>query len=284
MSKERITITLEKKLLQELDGLVDGRNIRSRSHAIEQALFSHLEESKVKQALILAGGEGTRLRPFTYEIPKPLIPIKGKPMLEHIITHLASYGVKKFVLSVGYMSEKIISHFGDGTKFGVNIEYIIEKERLGTAGPLRLAKDYLDGDFLMLNGDILSRVNITEFFTQHQKMNGLGTMVLVAVKDPSKYGTVALHGNKIMKFVEKPKKGKAVSNLVNGGIYLLKSDVIDYVPKKGFSMIEKDVFPKLAQEGKLYGYVYTGQWYDLGTMESYERAIKKWDVSDKQSL
>ncbi|HIJ99122.1 TPA: NTP transferase domain-containing protein [archaeon] len=155
MPKDRITITLEKELLKKLDTLVDGRDIRSRSHAIERALFSHLEEGKVKQALILAGGEGTRLRPFTYEIPKPLIPIKGKPMLEHIINHLLAYGVKNFILSVGYMSEKIISHFGDGKKLGVHIDYVIEKERLGTAGPLRLAKDLLEEDFLMLNGDIL---------------------------------------------------------------------------------------------------------------------------------
>ena len=221
MVKERITITVEKDLLHRLDGLVDGREVRSRSHAVEQLLFKHLDENKVKQAFILAGGEGTRLRPFTYEVPKPLIPIKGKPMLEHIIRHLSHYGIKEFVLSVGYKSEKIITHFGEGKSLGVNIDYIVEKERLGTAGPLRLAKDLLHDNFLMLNGDILSKVNIDEFFAHHQKTNGLGTIVLIAVEDPSKYGTVELLGNKIVKFIEKPKKGKEVSKLLDAGIFFL---------------------------------------------------------------
>lgn len=276
MSKERITITLEKELLPKLDGMVNGRNIRNRSHAIETLLFRHFGENKVTQALILAGGKGSRLRPFTYEIPKPLIPVKSKPLLEHVIKHLSRYGIKDFILSVGYKSEKIISYFGNGKDFGVDIEYVIEKSQLGTAGPLRLARGMLHENFMMLNGDILSKVNVDEFFAHHQRMSGLGTIVLTAVEDPSKYGVVELSGNRIQKFIEKPKKGDATSNLVSAGIYMLKSDVLDYIPKSGFSMIEKDVFPKLAAEGKLYGYVYTGPWYDLGTLKSYERVLKEW--------
>jgi len=230
----------------------------------------------ITKAFVLAGGEGTRLKPYTDNVPKCLLPINKKPLLEHLISHLREQGVKEVILSVGHMSDKLISYFGDGGRLGVAIKYVVEDEKLGTAGPLRLAKEHLTEPFLMMNGDILSRVNLNEMYSLFLSSNVLGTIALITVDDPSRFGVVQLEGQIIKRFVEKPKKEEAPSNLVNAGIYILDPKVIDFVPKSGFSMIERDVFPKLAENGKLSGYVYNGEWYDIGTIESYAQVCKEW--------
>jgi NDP-sugar pyrophosphorylase family protein len=274
--KERITITLDKELLNKVDKKIDKVQIRNRSHAVEYMLNQVLSKQKLRKAVILAGGKGTRLRPMTYELPKPLIPIQGKPIIQHIIEHLASQGIRDIILCIGYMSDKIIKELGTGKNLGVNIEYMVEKKPLGTAGPLRLAKDLLEEPFLLLNGDILNRIDVQDMHLAHKGSNSLGTLSLLAVEDPSTYGVAKLKGNKIIGFVEKPKKEEAPSNLVSAGLYILEPEVINYIPEKGYSMVEKDVFPKLAEEGKLNGYIYNGSWFDIGTTENYERAIKGW--------
>lgn len=271
---ERITITLDKNLLQKIDSRIDHVKIRNRSHAIELLLSETLNSQKLRKAIVLGGGKGTRLRPFTYEIPKPLIPLKGKPIIGHILTHLASCGISNAILSLGYMSEKIISSLGTGKEYGINIEYSVEKQELGTAGPLKLAKEFLNEAFLMQNGDILSKIDVQDMYNFHKNSGGIATIALIAVEDPSRFGVVELKGNKLISFVEKPKKD-AASNLVSAGIYILEPEVIDYIPE-GYSMVEKELFPKIASEGKLNGYIYTGPWFDIGTTESYEKAIKGW--------
>jgi len=275
--KERITVTLDKDLIENIDSKIDRVQIRNRSHSIEVLLDQILKKQGVKKAVILGGGKGTRLRPFTYEIPKLLIPIQGKPIVTHIISQMSKFGVTDVVLSLGTMSEKVITALGNGKDLGVNIEYAVEKEPLGTAGPLRLAKDLLDEPFIMINGDILSKIDYSDMFSFHKKAGVVGTIGLVAVDDPRlKYGVVKLRGNKVVDFFEKPKTIEEKGNLVNAGIYVLEPEIIDYVPKKGFAMLEKDVFPKLAEEEKLAGYNYTGPWHDIGTLENYENAIKNW--------
>ena len=157
----------------------------------------------------------------------------------------------------------------------MDISYIEEKEELGTAGCLNLVKEKINEPFLMFNGDVLADIDLGDFMVFHQENKSLATIALTPVDDPSRFGVARLKGNMILEFVEKPKKGKEPSKLINAGVYLLEPDVLEYVPK-GFAMMERDVFPKLAAEGKLTGYSFTGQWFDTVTVEAYERAIKNW--------
>jgi len=226
-----------------------------------------------KKAVLLVGGKGTRLRPITYEIPKALIPVGGKTITQYLFELLKKFGIKDIILAVGYLKEKIIEHFDDGSKFGVKITYVKEEEPLGTAGPLRLAKDLLDETFIVSNGDELKDINIKQMYALHKENNALATIALTKVEDPSKYGVARLSGSKILEFIEKPKKEEAPSNLINSGFYIIEPEVIDMIPE-GFAMLEKDVFPKLAKQGRLFGFPFPGYWSDIGTFEKYDKAIK----------
>jgi NDP-sugar pyrophosphorylase family protein len=277
MERKKLTVTIKKDLFQKIDSIIDGKKIRNRSHATEYLIEAGLGINKVKKAIILVGGEGTRLRPFTYELPKALLPIQGKPMVMHVMDLLKSHGVAEIYLAIGYKGEKIKEYFGNGSKFGLNIKYIEEKKPLGTAGPLRLAKKYLDETFFIVWGDILSKIDLTDFMYFHKNNGGLATVALTTVDDPSRYGVAALKGNKIVGFVEKPKKKDAPSNLINSGFAIMEPEVIkEYIPKKGRAMVEYDIYPLLASEGKLFGYPFEGMWFDTGTHEAYEKAIKEW--------
>jgi len=230
---------------------------------------------EIKKAVILAGGQGTRLRPITYEIPKALIPIHNRTMTEHLFDLFKKYGVTHILMAVGHMRDKIKAHYGDGSRFGVKLEYLEELEPLGTAGPLKLGRDRLRETFFCSNGDELKKIDLKEMLELHKKHKALATIALWQVEDPSHYGVARLEGDKILEFVEKPKKEDAPSNLINSGFYIIEPEVIDMIPD-GFSMLEKDIFPKLAKQGRLYGYPFKGQWFDTGNMERYERAIKEW--------
>jgi NDP-sugar pyrophosphorylase family protein len=271
----KLTVELREDLVKEIDHMVDGTKIKNRSHAMEVILSRMLHSSRVNNAVILAGGKGTRMRPFTYEIPKPMIPVKGKPLLQYIIELLRKYEIRDIILSTGYMGDKIREHFGNGSNLGVDIRYVEEKNEMGTAGSLSLMKDFLDGTFLMFNGDVLANIDLHDLIAFHRENNALATIALTPVKDPSRFGVARLRGNKILEFIEKPKAGIR-SKLINAGVYVLEPGVIDLIPK-GKAMMEKDVFPGLAKEGKLFGYPFDGQWFDTGTHEAYERAIKEWE-------
>lgn len=275
---ERISLTIDKDILNKVDSIVDGTNIKNRSHAIEVLLMKSLGP-KLNKAIILCGGKGTRFRPITYEIPKALIPVHGKPIVSHIIDLLKKYQVIDICLSVGYLKERVKEAFGDGAKLGISIKYVEEEEPLGTAGFLTLVNG-LDNDFIVSNGDELKDINIDEMYKVHIENKALVTIALTTVSDPSAYGVAKLSGNKILEFVEKPKKGTEPSNLINAGFYIVHPDVIKMIPK-GFSMFEKDIFPKIAQMGRLYGYTFGGQWFDIGTPERYEVALKRWNGINK---
>jgi len=272
--KERITITLDKELIKEIDKKVDGHKIKNRSHAIELNLMSSLGNNKPKKALILAGGKGTRLKPITNEIPKQLMPIHGKTILEHVLDLFKKHGIKDIILSIGYKGDNIKEYFGNGKKFNVNIVYVEEDTPLGTAGPIRLAKDLLNDTFIVCNADELKDIDLFDMYLSHKENKATATIALTTVEDPSVYGVARLQGNKILEFVEKPKK-EAPSNLINSGLYIFEPSIINYIPE-GRSMLEKDVFPKLAKDGKLFGYIFSGQWFDTGTLERYETAMKLW--------
>jgi len=276
MDRKRLTITLKKDLLSLVDEIIDGSRIRNRSHAIEYLLTQSLGP-KIKKVLILAAGRGIKMRPLTYEIPKTLIPVKGKPILEYSIDLLRDNGFKDIYIFIGHLGEKIVSHFGDGSRFGVKITYIKEKKEQGTAAPLRVTKKYLrKAPFIMLYGDVLIDINIKDFVEFHQSHGGLATMAVTSSDNPYEFGVVGLHGNKVVKFREKPEKKKGVSHLINAGFFAFNPKIINYIPTKGYSMLEKDVLPKLTNEGQLYGYPFEGQWYDVGTPEIYEEVLKEW--------
>jgi NDP-sugar pyrophosphorylase family protein len=227
------------------------------------------------KAVILAGGKGTRLRPLTYETPKALLPVHGKTLTEHLFDLFKRHGITEVFLSIGYLGEKIKDYFKDGKEFGVDIKYLEENEPLGTAGPLKLAKNELTESFLVSNGDELKDINLDEMYKQHKKNKALVTIALTKVEDPSQYGVAKLDGEKILEFIEKPKKEEAPSNLINSGLYIIEPEIIDMIPD-GFAMLEKEVFPKLAKQGRLFGYAFSGQWFDTGNMERYDKALKEW--------
>lgn len=276
--KERVTITLNEKLINQLDKRIDGKEIKNRSQEIEKILEDSLGVSIPSKALILAGGKGMRLRPLTYKTPKSLIDVQGKTLIEWLFELFKKYGIRDVILSVGYLADKIKDYFTDGSKFGMNIEYVEEdpEKPLGTAGPLKLAEDMLTDSFIVSNGDELKCINIPRMFRLHKRKNALATIALTTVNDPSQYGVAKLDGSRILEFVEKPKKSEAPSNLINSGFYVIEPEVIEMIPKGKFCMLEKDIFPKLAKEGKLRGFPFSGQWFDTGNFERLERARKLW--------
>lgn len=276
MDRQRLTITLKQDILDRLDATIDGARIRNRSHAVEYHLGRSLG-SGVDRAFILAGGRGVNMRPFTYEMPKPLIPVHGKPILEHTISMLRDAGIRSIVLNIGFRGEKIEDHFGDGSRFGVSIAYVRERKAEGTAAPLRLAEKLLrHGPFLLFYGDVLIDVNLHDLIDFHLEAGGEATLAVTSVPDPSEFGVVRLHGAQVVEFIEKPPKSAKLSRLVNTGVYVMDPAIFKRIPARGYSMLETDVFPKLARGGKLYGFVFEGQWFDVGTPAIYERVLKEW--------
>ena len=272
--KERVTITLDKNLISQIDKRIDGIDIKNRSQEIELLLAESLGANIPSKAVLLVGGRGTRLRPLTDKTPKGLLEVHNKSIIEHLFDLLKKYGIRDAILCIGYLKEKIKEHFGDGSKIGINITYVEENEPQGTAGPLRLAKKFLKESFIVSNGDELKNINIPRMFRLHKRKNALATIALTTVDDPSHYGVARLDGSRIVEFVEKP--SIPPSNLINAGFYIFEPEVIDMIPD-GFSMIEKDVFPELAKLGRLRGFPFAGQWFDIGNIERYKIAEKKWE-------
>lgn len=269
--RDKISITIRKDLLKNIDNEINGVDVRNRSHAIEVILSRYFTHTKIRKAFILAGGLGTRLRPLTYGIPKPLIPIGGKPLLEHTFNLLKDFGVDEIILAVGYKAKMIEDHFGDGSDYGLKVRYVREEKMLGTAGPLRLAKKELTSPFFMLNGDIMVEMDLNDLAYFHFARGGLATVALTPVEDISHYGAVDMKGFRILQFAEKPKRSEP--GLINAGVYVIDPKIIDMIPE-GPCSIEKEIFPKLAKEGQLYGYPFHGKWIDTGTLTSLDQAKK----------
>jgi len=276
--RERITITIKQDLLRALDTTIDHQRIRNRSHALEVILSRSLN-LKTKQALILASGEGVKMRPFTYEIPKPLIPVNGKPLLEYGITLLREHGITDIYITLSHLAHKIEHHFGDGSGLGVKITYIKEKKPSGTGGALLAAKKKLQSaPFLLLYSDVLLDLDITEFIQTHTNNKAaVGTLALTSVADPSAFGAVKLRGSRIVEFSEKPHTASDTSRLIFAGCAALDYNVFNYITKQQRKLsLEQDIFPRLATQGHLYGYPFEGKWYDVSTPEIYERVLKQW--------
>ncbi|MCL5435828.1 MAG: nucleotidyltransferase family protein [Patescibacteria group bacterium] len=280
MARIRLTITLKDTILRLLDGMVDGQRIRNRSHAIEYLLSQTLLPKQTK-VLILAGGEGVNFRPLTFEMPKSLIPVAGKPLLEHTILNLRRHNLTDVTISLGYLGEKIKAYFGDGSRWGLQISYLEQSQKkTGTAQPLKQAQErFGSGNFLLLYGDVLTDINFVELLEFHRSQKGtLATMALAPVERVSMWGVTKVIGNKIVEFEEKPNAPKTHSHLVNAGIYVMEPGIFKYIDRDCVRL-ERDVFPRLADEGKLAAYPFEGKWYDVSTPEIYERVIKDWRAS-----
>jgi len=226
------------------------------------------------RAVILSGGWGTRLRPLTCTIPKTLIPVVNKPVMERQMLLLKSAGVREIILAVSVMADIVKNYLGNGEKLGIKIKYTDEKNPLGTAGAIKLAEDLLkDDNFFMLNGDVILNFNFKEMIKAHEHHKGIGLIASKIVPDPSRYGVLIVEEetNKLLKFLEKseytPPEGNLIPMPINAGVYLLEPDIFQYIePKKKVSM-EREVFPILAKEEKLYHYSIPGIWKDIGKPE-----------------
>ena len=223
------------------------------------------------QAVVLVGGEGTRLRPLTLETPKPMVPVMNMPFLERTLRRLKDAGIDDVILPAGYLPEAITSYFGDGASLGLTIRYVIEDVPLGTAGALKNVEQYIDGPFFVLNGDVLTSLDLRAMLDYHRAKGGIATMHLIHVDDPSPFG-VAVHdaAGRIERFVEKPKREEAPSNEINAGTYILEREILDFIPAGRPVSIERETFPELIASGRpLYAYTTDDYWIDLGRPEAY---------------
>jgi mannose-1-phosphate guanylyltransferase len=227
------------------------------------------------KAIILVGGEGTRLRPLTYEIPKQMLPLVGVPMIECVFTTLAEHGITDAVLSLGYLPDRFIEAYPSGVVAGVNVSYAVEPEPLDTAGAIRFAANFADVDetFLVLNGDVLTDLDITTLVAFHHDHDAEATIALHQVPDPSRFGVVPTTSDgRVLAFVEKPPLDQAPTNLINAGTYVFEPSVLDRIAPKGRVSVERDTFPALAADGTLYAMADGAYWLDTGTPQAFLQA------------
>jgi mannose-1-phosphate guanylyltransferase len=222
------------------------------------------------QALILAGGEGTRLRPLTSTMPKPVVPLAGRPFITHMLDWLHRHGVQDVIMSCGFLADGVRDVLGDGAGLGLRLRYLEEPKPLGTGGALKFAQDMLEERFFMLNGDVLTDIDLTAQLHQHERTGAQATLALIAVDDPSSYGLVRRNDDlSVREFLEKPSTDQIDTNLVNAGAYILQHSVLDIMAPAGTKIsIEREVFPRLVGHG-LYGYEASGYWLDIGTPDRY---------------
>lgn len=227
------------------------------------------------QAIILAGGKGTRLRPLTYNIAKPLIKLVNKPVLQYQIELLKKYGIKKIILCLNYKPEEIEEYFGDGKWLGVDIQYVLEDKPLGTGGAIKNAEiALLDETIVVLNGDILTDFEMGKIIKFHQSKKADITITLTPVDNPTLYGLVVTNDRgEVLQFLEKPNWDQIVANTINAGIYIMEKNILKYIPSGGEYSLEREFFPYLlGMQAKFYGISLSSYWIDIGTPKKYQTA------------
>jgi mannose-1-phosphate guanylyltransferase len=227
------------------------------------------------RAVVLVGGRGTRLRPLTYTRPKQMLPIVNRPMVEHVVGHLAAHGVDDVVLSLGYRPDAFVEAYPDGRCVGVSLHYAVEPEALDTAGAIRFAAldAGIDDRFLVLNGDVLTDLDIGRLVAFHESRNAEATITLHRVADPSRYGVVPTdEAGRVQAFIEKPPADEAPTDLINAGTYVLERSVVDRIPDGRRVSVERETFPTLCDEGTLYALDGDTYWIDTGTPREYVQA------------
>jgi mannose-1-phosphate guanylyltransferase len=221
------------------------------------------------QAVILAGGTGTRLRPLTTRVPKPVVTLVDRPFIAFMLEWLSGHGVDDVILSCGFLADNVRAVLGDGGAYGVEVRYVDEPQPLGTAGALKYAEPLLDERFLVLNGDVLSDIDLTAQIAQHETTGAIATLALIGVEDPSAYGLVRIGEDcAVHEFFEKPADGRAVDELISAGAYVLERSVLDLIPTGRPVSIEREIWPALIGKG-LFGYEASGYWLDIGSPERY---------------
>ncbi len=232
------------------------------------------------RAVIMAGGQGTRLRPLTSNQPKPMIPIVNRPCMEHIIYLLKRHGFEDVVVTLEYLPEVIRGYFGNGSGWGVHIEYSVEEKPLGTAGSVKYVEDQLQERFVIVSGDALTDVDLSEAVAFHEERGAEVTLVLKEVEDPSEFGIVEIgEDGRVTDFKEKPSEEEVFSYTANTGIYVLEPGVLREIPEGQEYDFSKELFPRMLDEGRsVYGYVTKGYWEDIGNIEQYMGAQR--DVLD----
>lgn len=219
----------------------------------------------------MAGGFGTRLRPLTNNIPKPMVPIVNKPILEHIINLLKTHSIKDYVVLLYFMPDKIRDYLGDGRKFGVKIKYIVPGEDFGTAGAVKLSEKYIKDKFIVISGDVLTDFNLTGLSDFHNKKNTIATLSLYSSKNPLQYGIVLTDKkDRIVRFLEKPSSSEVFSDTINTGIYIFNKEIFNYIPPGENYDFSKDLFPQLLEKKiPIFGCKTKGYWRDVGNLEEY---------------
>jgi mannose-1-phosphate guanylyltransferase/phosphomannomutase len=232
------------------------------------------------KAVIMAGGEGTRLRPLTSNAPKPMLPLVNRPMMEHVIDLLHLHGIEEIVVTVAFMANAIRTYFGDGSEFGVHMVYATEETPLGTAGSVRNAMQYLDERFMVISGDVLTDIDLGAMIAEHEAREAIATIGLVHAENPLEFGIVITQDDgRIERFLEKPTWGQVFSDTINTGIFVLEPSIFDFIEPDRPVDFSNEVFPKLlAADLPLYGAIADGYWEDVGTLEAYVRAHK--DILD----
>ncbi|HUV45419.1 MAG TPA: NDP-sugar synthase [Dehalococcoidales bacterium] len=223
------------------------------------------------KAVILVGGQATRLRPLTTNTPKAMVPILNTPFLEHVFRHLHRHRVSDIILAQHHLAGPIEDYLGDGGRFGVRVTYVIEESPRGTAGAIRNVERYLDETFLVLNGDIFTDLDITAMVDLHRQRGAVATIALTPVEDPTAYGLIEtdVRGG-VMRFLEKPDWSQVTTNMINAGTYVLEPEVLARIPPERQVSIERETFPLLVDGGEpVYAYPSSGYWMDMGTPEKY---------------
>ncbi len=230
------------------------------------------------KAMIMAAGFGTRLLPLTADTPKPMLPIGGKPLMEHIINLLREHGFTEIIANLHHLPDKIRDYFGDGSRFGVKLFYSPETELLGTAGGVRRCSWFLDETFLVISGDALTNIDLTAFYEYHIRKGALATIALKKVQEVSQYGVVITDNEGLInQFQEKPKPEEALSDLANTGIYIFEPEIFKLIPEREMFDFGKQLFPLLVnQQQKFYGWKTKSYWCDIGSIDTYYQSQKDW--------
>src|SRR5919107_2596287 len=224
------------------------------------------------QAVVLVGGQGTRLRPVTYDIPKSLVPLRNRPFMGYMLDFLRGAGLDGAVLSLGYLPDPIQAYLSDKQDLvGFSVDYAVEDHALGTAGGIKNAEKYLDGGTLVVvNGDVLTGMDLSRAIQAHKATDALATIVLTSVEDPTAYGLVEVdHEMLVHRFIEKPAADEVTTNLVNAGVYVLEPEVLAMIPAGREVSIEREIFPELQESGRLRAHITSSYWRDIGTPRSY---------------
>lgn len=226
------------------------------------------------KAFILAGGKGARLRPLVLHTPKPIVPLANIPFLFFQIDHIKRAGITEIILSLSYQPRKITEIFGDGMKYGVTMRYTHEDLPLGTAGALKAARNLIDDTTIVLNGDVLTDIDLLEVLNYHRSKKAEATIATTRVMNPAGYGLIESDSRgRVVRFTEKPAEDDLTGDTINAGIYILEPSILDRIPDTGPQTLERELFPAMVQEGaEVYAYLSKGFWQDIGSPEKYLEA------------